>query len=95
MPTVDIALLFPPLDHWEGVPEVSAHQALLHEVMWRRKRGDCPIPSLFMDERCNVVQSSIPWLSWQHTLQRNRLSGSLEAWTSNERSTGPILDMLP
>ena len=94
LPTVNTTLLFPPLDRGEGVPEVPAHQALLHEVMWGLKRGDCPIPSLFADERWNVVRSSIQWLSWQRTLQRHGLSGSSEAWTGNERSTGPILDML-
>ena len=94
LPSVDTALLFPPLDRGEGVPEVPAHQALLHEVMWGLKRGDCPIPSLFVDERWNAVRSSIPWLSWQRTLQRHGLPGSSEAWTGNKRSTGPILDML-
>ncbi len=60
----------------------------------RYSRNHYPIPSLFVDERWNAVRSSIPWLSWQRTLQRHGLPGSSEAWTGSERSTGPILDML-
>jgi hypothetical protein len=70
--TVDTALLFPPLDRGEEVPAVPAHQALLQEVMEGLKRRDCPIPSLFVDERWNV-RSSIPWQSWQRVLQRHGL----------------------
>jgi hypothetical protein len=76
---VDTALLFPPLDRGEGVPEVPAHQALLHDVIGRLKRGDCPIPSLFAVERWNAVRSSIPWHSWQHVLHRHGLAGATEA----------------
>jgi hypothetical protein len=75
----------------EGVPEVPAHQALLHDVIGGLKRGDCPIPSLFADERWNAVRSSIPWHSWQHVL--HGLGGVTEAWTGTERFTGPILDL--
>ena len=91
---VDTALLFPPLDRGEGVPEVVTHQALLHDVLWGLRRGDCSVPSLFADERWNAVRSSIPWQSWQHTLQRHGLPGSSEVWTGHERSTAPILDLL-
>ena len=94
LPMVDTALLFPPLDRGEGVPEVPTHQALLHDVIGGLKRGDCPIPSLFADERWNAVRSSIPWHSWQHVLHRHGLAGATEAWTGTERFTGPILDLL-
>ena len=78
----------------EGAPEVPAHQALLHDVIEGLKREDCPISSLFADERWNAVRSSIPWHSWQRVLQRHELPGTLEVWSSFERSTGPILDLL-
>ena len=94
LPTVDTALLFPPLDRGQGVPEVPAHQALLHDVIGGLKRGDCPIPSLFADERWNAVRSAIPWHSWQHVLLRHGLAGATEPWTGTERFTGPILDLL-
>ena len=59
LPAVDTALLFPPLDRGEGVPEVPAHQALLHDVLGGLQR-ECSVPSLFTDVRWNVVRSSIP-----------------------------------
>ena len=92
--SVDTALLFPPLDRGEGVPEVPVHQALFHDVIGGLQRGDCPPSSLFADERWNVVRSSIPWSSWQRMLQRHGLPGSSEAWIGTERATGPILDLL-
>jgi hypothetical protein len=93
VPAVDTALLFPPLDRGEGVPEVPAHQALLHDVLWDLQR-ECSVPSLFTDERWNVVRSSIPWQCWQHVLRQHGLPCSLEVWTGRERSTAPILDLL-
>ena len=44
LPMVDTALLFPPLDRGEGVPEVPAHQALLHDVIRGLKRGTALFP---------------------------------------------------